>query len=87
MAATIQKWKDEDIDKMHCYHDAIHGVVGSFILYPGTQDVIYHFHVSNSFFEGVGALKLRPGAEGVQCLAESSNIRKIISAFLEKTLN
>ncbi len=81
---TIQKWKDEDIDKMHCYHDAIRGVVGSFILYPGAQDVIYPGHENNSFFEGVGALKLRPGAEGVKCLAEGSNIRKIISSFLEK---
>ncbi len=84
---TIHKWKDEDIDKMHCYHDAIHGVAGSFILFPGTQDVIYPGHESNSFFEGVGALALRPGPNGKKHVDEGSNIRKIISAFLETTSN
>jgi hypothetical protein len=79
---TIQKWKDEDIDKMHCYHDALSGVAGSFILYPGKQDIIYPAHENNYFFEGVGALALRPGPDGVKCTVEGSNIRRIMSVFL-----
>ena len=85
LEGTITTWKDEDVDKMHCYHDAIRHVVGSFILYPGRQDVLYPGHRSDTFFQGVGALALWPGKASKALLAGQGNIRKIITAFAEPT--
>lgn len=80
---TIRSCKPEDLDKMHTYRDAIKGVTGSFILYPGTQDIIYPCHCAGSAVEGVGALALRPNI----CSATDENgrdrIKKIISIFFQ----
>lgn len=80
---TIQRWKDDDIDKMHTYREAIKGVVGSYILYPGTNDILYPCHEGNSALEGVGALSLRPGTDNGTSLAGRDNITRIISLFLQ----
>jgi predicted component of viral defense system (DUF524 family) len=69
-ARTPQKeYKQEDLNKMHCYRDAILGTRGSYILYPGSTD-IKDVYVRRSAVPrkgegvpGVGAFALRPGNE------------------------
>jgi predicted component of viral defense system (DUF524 family) len=80
---TIQKWKDEDIDKMHTYRDAIKGATGCFILYPGTENIIYPRQVGGSSIDGVGALSLRPGISAEKGRCANGNIKNVIETFLE----
>jgi predicted component of viral defense system (DUF524 family) len=79
---SVTSWKDEDIDKMHCYREAIKGVTGAYILYPGEQAVIYSAHNATDIYEGVGALPLKPeaGARPVQRHIEA--IERIIKEFV-----
>lgn len=58
---TIQRWREEDIDKMHAYRDAIAGVQGAFILYPGLETALFSTPDQPNNLPGVGALPLRPG--------------------------
>ena len=78
---TIQSWKPEDIDKMHTYREAIRGVVGSFILFPGRKTTVFPAHESNNFFEGVGALSLRPDSNGAADSSNIDDIKSLVSAF------
>lgn len=80
---TIQRWKEEDIDKMHTYRDAILGVTGSFILYPGKHDIFYPHHAGSSFIDGVGALSLRPRCVAEKVNSETSKIKWVIETFLQ----
>lgn len=75
----IKEPKNEDIDKMHTYREAIKDVKGSFILYPGIKNVIYPRHGANSMTDGVGALALRPGEP-------TSNGQRSILMFIEAFL-
>ena len=60
-------FKREDLHKMHTYRDALSGVVGVWILYPGTESRFFHIGGSTGEvarrWDGVGALPLRPNAE------------------------
>ncbi len=80
----ISKWKDEDIDKMHTYREAIQNVVGAFILYPGEEAVMYPAHGAQKLYEGVGALPLQPmiGAKPVQ--KHLDDVTKIINDFIDE---
>ncbi len=80
---SIGSWKPEDIDKMHCYKEAIQGVTGAYILYQGERGVIYPAHDAASMYEGVGALPLKTevGARPVQ--RDLENIERIILEFIE----
>ncbi|MBV5327073.1 MAG: hypothetical protein JZU65_05460, partial [Chlorobium sp.] len=80
---TIQRWNEEDIDKMHTYREAIQGVTGSFILYPGTQDILFPRRAGSSLIEGVGALALRPGSIAGKDATDISNIKRTIETFLQ----
>ena len=80
---TIQQWKEEDIDKMHTYLDAIQGVRGSFILYPGINDIIYPRHAGSSYIDGVGALALRPGGVAEKGKSDTNTIKRVIETFLQ----
>lgn len=82
---TIQSWKNEDIDKMHTYREAIKNVSGSFILFPGKNFIIYPAHDSSKKFEGVGALPIRPSLDKIPNTAEIENIKALISEFLDAT--
>lgn len=81
---TISSWKDEDIDKMHTYREAIRNVRGAYILYPGEKGIVYPAHGAAGAYEGVGALPLKPeiGARPVQRHME--NLRTVITDFIEK---
>lgn len=60
---SIQACKDEDLDKMHCYHDAIDGAKGCYILFPGTKSLVFPRFNSTSCFNGIGAIALRPSMD------------------------
>jgi hypothetical protein len=65
-------FKPDDIYKMHTYREAIAGVVGAYVLYPGQpgQDRFFE-KCPERRFEGVGAIALRPGeADGAQTLRD-----------------
>lgn len=78
---TIHSWKNEDIDKMHTYREAIKNVVGSFILFPGTKCIIYPAHSSSKNFESVGALPIRPYLDAEPNTVNIENIKTLISEF------
>ncbi|MBV5328285.1 MAG: hypothetical protein JZU65_11710, partial [Chlorobium sp.] len=68
---------------MHTYREAIQGVTGSFILYSGTQDILFpRHHAGSRLIDGVGALALRPGSDAGQSVSGASNIKRIIETFL-----
>ena len=77
--------KEEDIDKMHCYREAIKGVTGAYILYPGERAVVYSAHDAMGIYHGVGALPLHPetGERPVQRHLE--DIKQIIREFIIET--
>jgi len=56
----IDGFKQEDIDKMHTYKEAINDVYGAFILYPGLKTEIFPCHNNKGSFNGVGAIALKP---------------------------
>jgi predicted component of viral defense system (DUF524 family) len=68
-SAGTREYKQDDLNKMHCYRDAILGTRGAYILYPGFTEVeeIYVRRASIprrlSEIPGVGAIALRPGNE------------------------
>ena len=81
---TISSCKDEDIDKMHTYREAIDKVSGAFILYPGTEPIIYPCHGAEGSFEGVGALPLRPTSDGKPEQKHIEDIRRVIYDFINR---
>ena len=81
---TISSWKDEDIDKMHCYREAIRNVTGAYILYPGEKAVVYPAHNAAEPYDGVGALSLKPELGARPVKQDMENLRTIISSFTEK---
>ncbi len=82
---SVTSWKDEDIDKMHCYREAIRGVTGAYILYPGKKTVLYAAHNATSLYQGVGAMPLKPenGARPVK--EHLDGIKLIIKDFLTES--
>ena len=81
---SVTSWKDEDIDKMHCYREAIKGVTGAYILYPGDQTVIYPAHDAADIYKGVGALPLKPEAGARPVQQHLDNIKLIIQEFIKE---
>lgn len=80
---TVQVWKDEDLDKMHCYHDAINGVAGSFILYPGTRSRIFSSFGTALRCDGIGALAFRPEDDGKVMPSSRERVSSLVSDFLQ----
>jgi len=81
---SVTSWKDEDIDKMHCYREAIKGVTGAYILYPGDQAVIYSAHNATDIYEGVGALPLKPEAGARPVQRHLDYITQLIREFIKE---
>ena len=79
-----KEYKQEDLNKMHCYRDAILGTRGSYILYPGTTD-LKDLYVRRTALPrraeglpGVGAFALRPGNE---------RQREVLSVFIQDCIS
>ena len=80
---TIVGYREEDLDKMHTYHDAIRDVFGSFALYPGEKTIVFPPHRAKSAFQGVGAVALKPVLGKKAKPEHLENLTKIIETFLE----
>lgn len=80
---SISSWKDEDIDKMHTYRDAIKNVTGAFILYPGERSIIYQKHEAAGLYHGVGALPLKPEAGAQPVMRHLDDLKRVILHFTE----
>ncbi|MCJ7774298.1 MAG: DUF2357 domain-containing protein [Desulfobacterales bacterium] len=79
---SIIRWKEEDVDKMHTYRDALKDVFGSFALYPGKEPVVYPSHKAGRRFEGVGALPLKPVPGGKPEPKHLAVLQEAIDDFL-----
>ena len=80
---TIVVYKEEDLDKMHTYRDAIKDVFGAFALYPGEKTMIFPPHGAESPFQGVGAVALKPVSGNKARPGHMESLEKIIDAFLD----
>lgn len=80
----ISSWKEDDIDKMHTYREAIQNVVGAFILYPGERPVMYPAHKAQRLLEGVGALPLKPTTGAVPVQKHRDDISRVINDFVNE---
>lgn len=79
---TIGRYKEEDLDKMHAYRDAIQEVYGAFALYPGEESVIYPSHGAEKHFQGVGALALKPVSGGKPRPEDMARMEEAIDDFI-----
>lgn len=79
---TVTTWKDEDIDKMHCYREAISGVTGAYIVYPGVEALLYKAHDAAGKHEGVGALPLKPMSTARPDKQHLDWIGQVIKSFI-----
>jgi len=78
---TISTWKEEDIDKMHTYREAIRNVSGAFILYPGKEARIYPAHDAAGLCQSVGALPLKPDDSAFPNRRQLEALEQIIAEF------
>ena len=79
---TIGRYREEDLDKMHTYRDAIQDVYGAFALYPGEESVIYPSHRAEKDFQGVGALPLKPVSGGKPRDQDMARLEEAIDDFI-----
>ena len=82
---TISTWKDEDIDKMHTYREAIRNVSGAYILYPGAEARVYPAHNAAERYQGVGALPLKPDDSARPARRHLEDIERIIREFTKES--
>lgn len=77
----VNTYKRGDLLKMHTYNDAIRRTVGSYVLYPGTNNNSNRKKqpsVYDEILPGVGAFAIRPGNENAGHNAIKDFIKKII---------
>lgn len=79
---AIIRYKEEDLDKMHTYREAIDNVAGAFALYPGNEFIIYPAHNADKVSQGVGALPLKPNPNGQMKYEHLQMLEAIISDFI-----
>ncbi|MCX5847626.1 MAG: DUF2357 domain-containing protein [Deltaproteobacteria bacterium] len=83
-SGAITKWKEEDINKMHAYREAIRHAAGAYIIYPGETGIVYKAHDAVKPFEGVGAFPLKPETGAKPNKQHRHKIRSAIVDFIEK---
>lgn len=81
--AVVNTYKRGDLLKMHTYNDAIRRTIGSFVLYPGSQDGNNSegtvFSLYDEVLPAVGAFAIRPGNDG----QGENKLRSFIAFLLE----
>jgi predicted component of viral defense system (DUF524 family) len=68
--------KNDDLCKMHTYRDALPAVRTAFVLYPGTERLVFRSHESRGH-GAVGAVPLRPDSSGSEDL--TAHLRVLLS--------
>ena len=71
------KFKNEDIVKMHAYKDAIPNTIGAYVIYPGSKNELYY--ENDDQLKSVGAFGLIPGEERTNRI--SNFIEKLITSI------
>jgi len=67
--SVVNTYKRGDLLKMHTYNDAIRRTVGSYVLYPGSNETDGKwFSVYEEILPGVGAFAIRPSTSGASVL-------------------
>ena len=83
--------KRADLNKMHCYRDAILGTRGAYVLYPGSAADVRHIDPyvrkpkppnRGPGLPSVGAFRLRPGCEK----EHTDHLRKMLAATVSELL-
>jgi predicted component of viral defense system (DUF524 family) len=82
---SLTTFKNEDIDKMHTYKDAILGTIGAYVLYPGnvTKSFIQEERNQtkvNQYFPSVGAFVLNIANADIG--SEHNAVLKLINEFV-----
>ena len=72
----LKIYKRGDLLKMHTYNDAIRRTIGSYVIYPGTEEKQYSDY--DELLPGVGAFRLRPET--------TLNNEKSIASFISEVL-
>ncbi|MDD7202371.1 MAG: DUF2357 domain-containing protein [Sphaerochaetaceae bacterium] len=76
---TTNTYKRGDLLKMHTYNDAIRRTIGSFVLYPGTDEKGKQFHLYDEILPGVGAFAIKPSTDQQSEKALAEFIAKVIA--------
>lgn len=82
---SLTTFKNEDIDKMHTYKDAILGTIGAYVLYPGNVTESYiqeerNQKKLNQYFPSVGAFVLNIANNNIS--SEQNAVLKLINEFV-----
>jgi predicted component of viral defense system (DUF524 family) len=83
---NLNDFKNEDIDKMHTYKDAILGTIGAYVLYPGNLTKSYiqeerNQSIATDFFPSVGAFELN--IDNAKTITEQTAVLKLINEFIK----
>lgn len=83
VGSIVNTYQRGDLLKMHTYNDAIRRTVGSYVLYPGSGDVIKGQYAAFSMYDeilpGVGAFSIKPSMN----TAGENELRNFISRLIE----
>lgn len=79
--STTNTYKRGDLLKMHTYNDAIRRTIGSYVLYPGSdeKDEKGRFKLFEEILPGVGAFAIKPSISQTAEVALRDFIEEIIS--------
>lgn len=77
-----EKYKNQDIYKMHTYKDAIKNTIGAYVLYPGNKMELFYENKDN-MMDSVGAFPLNPGEDK----EEKKELVKFIHNLIEDLIN
>ena len=62
--------------------EAIKGITGAYILYPGDSTALYSAHNTTGRYEGVGALPLKPEAGARPIQRHLEGITQLVKTFI-----
>lgn len=81
--AIVNTYKRGDLLKMHTYNDAIRRTIGSYVLYPGRDDITgkadVEYRLYDEILPGVGAFAIRPSIDELG----EQELRKFITRLVE----
>lgn len=78
--SIINTYKRGDLLKMHTYCDAIRRTIGSYILYPGSNNKASTYSIYDEILPGVGAFSVKPSNK----LNSEAVLSRFIASFVEE---